>query len=171
MRLPLTAAACCLATFAQARPLERELPPKANACWERSYDAAHLASHPRQKVARIRLLHSPRNWQPGEGGSLYVMLYFNLRGRVNPGQSFDYQLSGFCKTAGQGLRCVPEWDAGSWRIERGPNGALDIRNAGITANPNPYDAEEVADDAVSLPAKPDDGLWRLSPASGRCEIE
>lgn len=171
MRLPFIALMLVSTAPAQARPLERELPPKENACWERSYDAAHLASHPRQKVTNIRLLHSPRNWQSGEGGSLYVMLYINLRERVNAGQNFDYQLSGFCRAAGQGLRCVPEWEAGRWRIERGPNGTLDIRNAGITANPNPYDAEEIADDAVSIPATPDDGLWRLSPASGRCEIE
>lgn len=171
MRALLTVVLCCLAAAAQARPLERELPPKGNACWERSYDAAHLAGHPRQKVAKIRLLHSPRNWQPGGAGGLYVMLYVNLRARVNPGQGFDYQLSGVCRAAGQGLRCVPEWEAGSWWIERGPDGTLDIRNAGIIANPNPYDAEEIADDAVSIPAKPDDGLWRLSPASGRCEIE
>ncbi|WP_332680826.1 hypothetical protein [Bosea sp. (in: a-proteobacteria)] len=171
MRLPLIFALMLAAMTAQARPLELELPPKQAACWERSYDAVHLASHPRQKLAKIRLLHSPEIWQPGEGGSVYVMLYINLRERVKPAQGFDYQLSGFCRAAGQGLHCVPEWEAGSWRIGRGPNGTLDIRNAGIIANPNPYDAEEVADGAVRIPARPDDGTWRLSPASGKCELE
>jgi len=172
MRLPLVfALVLAAAATAQARPLERELPLKQGACWERRYDAAHLAAHPKQKVAQIRLLHMPESWQPGQGGSFYVVLYMNLRERVKPDQNFDYSLSGFCKPAGQGLRCVPEWEAGSWRIERGPNGTLDIRNAGITANPNPYDAEEIADGAVRLPAKPDDGTWRLTPASGKCEIE
>ncbi len=171
MRLPLIVLMLALAGSAQARPLERELPPKANACWERSYGAAHLGKHPRQKVARIRLLHAPESWQPGEGGSVYIMLYISLRERLKPEQNFDYQLGGFCRAAGQGLRCVPEWDAGSWRIERGPNGALDIRNAGIIANPNPYDAEEIADGAVQIPARPDDGVWRLSPASGTCQLE
>ena len=52
-----------------------------------------------------------------------------------------------------------------------PQGALDIRNGGIVANPNPYDAEEIADGAVKIPAKPDDGLWRLMPATDACEIE
>lgn len=171
MRLPLVfALALSAAATVQARPLERELPPRAAACWERKYDEAHLRAHPRQLVTHIRLVHLPENWQPRQGGSFFVMLYFNLRQR-NAITGFDYQLSGFCKAAGQSLRCVPEWEAGSWRIERGPNGALDIRNAGITANPNPYDAEEIADDAVSIPAKPDDMLWRLSPAGGRCEIE
>ncbi|MGX1790431.1 hypothetical protein ACWIGM_27035 [Bosea sp. NPDC055332] len=171
MRLPLIAAICCLAALSQARPLERELPPTRAACWERVYDAGHLAAHPQQKVARIRLVHLPENWPEAGQGGFYVALYFNLRQRVKADQSFDYQLGGICKAAGQGMRCVPEWEAGSWRVERGPNGALDIRNAGITANPNPYDAEEIADGAVRIPAKPDDGLWRLSPASGPCGME
>lgn len=172
MRLCLTLIAIVLvAGPAQARPLERELPPAQAACWERVYDAAHLAAHPRQKVARIRLVHLPQSWPEAGQGSFYVALYLNLRERARPAQAFDYQLGGFCKASGQGLRCVPEWEAGSWRIERGPNGALDIRNAGIVANPNPYDAEEIADGAVRIPAKPDDGVWRLAPASGPCGME
>jgi hypothetical protein len=171
MRLPLIAAFCCLAALAQARPLERELPPARAACWERVYDAAHLASHPQQKVARVRLVHLPENWSEAGQGGFYVALYFNLRQRVRADQRFDYQLGGICKASDRGLRCVPEWEAGSWRIERGPNGALDVRNGGIVANPNPYDAEEIAEGAVRIPAKPDDGLWRLSPASGPCGIE
>lgn len=171
MRLPVTTAICCLAAVAQARPLERELPARRAVCWERVYDAAHLASHPQQKVARIRLVHLPQNWSETGQGGFYVALYVNLRQRAKVDQSFDYQLGGICKASGRGLRCVPEWEAGSWRIERGPNGALDIRNDGIIANPNPYDAEEIADGAVRIPAKPDDGLWRLSPASGPCGLE
>ncbi|MCP4563693.1 MAG: hypothetical protein GY873_05360 [Bosea sp.] len=171
MRLLLAAAICCLAAFAQARPLERELPPAKTACWERVYDADHLASHPQQKVARVRLVHLPQSWAEVGQGGFYVALYINLRQRVKPDQSFDYQLGGMCKASGQGLRCVPEWGAGSWRIERGPNGTLDVRNGGIIANPNPYDAEEIADGAAKIPAKPDDGLWRLSPAAGPCGLE
>lgn len=119
----------------------------------------------------IRLVHLPQRWPEAGPGAFYVALYLNLRQRVRPEQSFDYQLGGFCKASGQGLRCVPEWEAGSWRIERGPDGTLDLRNAGIVANPNPYDAEEIADGAVRIPARPDDGLWRLSPASGPCGME
>lgn len=171
MRLALAVAICSLSALAQARPLERELPPARAACWERSYDAGHLARHPQQKVARIRLVHLPQRWPEAGPGAFYVALYLNLRQRVRPEQSFDYQLGGFCKASGQGLRCVPEWEAGSWRIERGPDGALDLRNAGIVANPNPYDAEEIADGAVRIPARPDDRLWRLSPASGPCGME
>jgi hypothetical protein len=163
--------AVSLSSPADARPLEGELPPKRAACWERRYDAAHLAAHPRQKVSRIRLVHLPNDWKAEPSRGFYVVLYISLRQRVKATSDYDYQLSGFCKPRGQGVRCVPEWEAGSWRIERGPQGTLDIRNGGIVANPNPYDAEEIADGAVSIPAQPDDGVWRLKPALGECRIE
>ena len=164
-------ACLALAAPASARPLESELPPKRAACWERSYDAAHLAAHPQQKVSRIRLVHLPDDWKAAPSRGFFVVLYINLRQRAKATSDYDYQLSGFCKPRGQGVQCVPEWEAGSWRIERGPQGTLDIRNAGIVANPNPYDAEEIADNAVRIPARPDDAIWRLKPASDACRIE
>lgn len=163
MLIPVAAAA------AAERPLARELPPNRAACWERVYDEAHLKAHPRQLVAAVRLVHLPQTWQ-ARTGSFYVQLYFNLRER-RAITGYDFQLGGFCKPNGKALRCEPEWDAGTWRIERGPNGTLVVRNGNITVNPNPYDAEEIADNAARVRAKPDDGVWRLSPASGPCEIE
>jgi hypothetical protein len=159
----------CLVLPASARPLERELPPKHAACWERDYDAAHLKAHPGQLVASIRLVHLPDAVPPEPGGS-YVQFYINLRQR-NAVTGYDYQLGGFCRPNGKGLRCQPEWEAGSWRIDAGPGGTLDVRSDGIVANPNPYDAEEIADKAVKIPRKPDDMLWRLSPAKGPCELQ
>lgn len=163
--------ACVQTVFleaAAARPLERELPRGRQACWERSYDAAHLAAHPLQKVVRVRLLHLPGSWREQPYG-FYVQLSFKLRGSRSD-KAFDYQLGGFCKAAGNGLRCTPQWDAGAWRLSSAPGGALDVGNDGLIANPDPYDAEEIADDAVRIPAKPDDGVWRLTPARGRCEL-
>lgn len=163
--------ASALAAPAVARPLESELPPRRAACWERSYDAAHLAAHPRQKVSRIRLVHLPDDWKAEPSRGFFVVLYINLRQRIQATPGYDYQISGFCKPRGEGVHCVPEWEAGSWRIERGPDGTLDVRNGGIIANPNPYDAEEIADNAVAIPARPDDGIWRLGRASDACVIE
>ncbi len=166
----LAAQGWCLAS-AGARPLEEELPPTRAACWERRYDEAHLAAHPQQKVARIRLVHLPDTWRAEPSRGIYVALYIKLRRRVNAGAGYDYQLGGFCRPRGQGLHCVPEWEAGSWRLVQGPRGTLDIRNGDIVANPNPYDAEEIADGAVAIPARPDDRVWRLAPATGECRIE
>ncbi len=158
-----------LATPVLARPLERELPLRRNACWERSYDAAHLATHPRQKVTQVRLLHQPPldNSTPGQ---IYLQLHFNLRERKTD-SNYDYAYGGFCRASGQTVRCESEWAGGVFHVVRGPNGTLDVRNGGLIANPSNYDSEDIADNAVKLPAKPDDGTWRLSPATGECRVE
>jgi hypothetical protein len=141
--------------LAAGHPLEKELPTDRRACWERIYDEAHLKAHPKQKVTAIRLMH-----EPSDTDYFGVGLMFNLRKRIGA-EAFDYALYGFCKAKGAGLTCTPEWDAGTWRIERGPDGTLLIRNNGIIVNPSNYDAEEVAPGAVKINAKPDDQTWRL----------
>lgn len=154
---------------AVARPLDRELPLRRVACWERVYDAAHLAAHPRQTIAEIRLVHTPSP-DGGDAAGLYLQLYLNLRQRVS-NSAHDYKYGGFCKTQGRGLRCEAEWEAGVFTVEAGPNGALVVRNGGITANPLEYDSEDIADNAVKIPARPDDGIWSLRPAAGACRVE
>jgi hypothetical protein len=145
--------AAALIARAEARPLERQLPPSRMACWQRSYDAAHLARHPEQKVLRIRLVHPADD----DIGPTFMELQIDLVGRRTA-----YKLSGFCTARGQGLDCRPEWDAGSWRVEAGPGDTLDVVNGGLVLNPDSYVAEERAPDAVALPAAPDDRRWRLS---------
>jgi hypothetical protein len=161
------------AEAAGARPLEAELPRDRKACWERIYDAAHLAAHPWQKVVRIKLVHMPQSWREAEGGAFYVDLKMTLRKRRPGGHAFDYSLGAVCKADGASLLCVNEWDAGSWRIERAAGGGLVVRNGGgIIMNPSPYDAEEVADGAAPVPAAPDDRAWALEPSpDAACRIE
>lgn len=167
----IAALAAAMAQSAVARPLERELPLKRAACWERVYDAAHLSAHPRQKVAGIRLVHIATAEDQGPAG-VYLQLYFNLRQRRgNAGTAHDYKYGGFCKAAGFGLRCEAEWDAGVFTVEPGQRGDLLVRNRGIVANPLEYDSEDIADNAVKIPAKPDDGAWALKPAGSECKIE
>ncbi len=147
------------ATPALARPLEMQLPYGKEACWERSYDAAHLAAHPGQKVVGIKLAKVAESTDFPQTA---VTLYINLRKRTAESDGgYDYSNTAFCKGSGKALACENEYGLGKFRIEAAPNGGLIIRNPGIWANPNPYDAEEKADDAVSIPAKPDDGSWLL----------
>jgi hypothetical protein len=149
------------ADAATGRPLEAELPPARDTCYARTYDAAYLAAHPAQKVASVRLVHAP-----GDGpGPTFSFLDIRLRGGAK-----RYKLFGFCKASGSGLACAPEWDAGTWRLEKGPGGTLDVVNGGVTLNPLEFDAEEVAPDSVALPSAPDDRRWRLQrlPGSAPC---
>lgn len=137
---------------ARARPLEPQLPKDRAACYERTYDAAHLEAHPQQKVTRIRLIHPV---EQGEG-PMFVSLEFQLRRNTS-----IYKLFGYCEGKGGTLACAPEWAAGTWRIEVAPDGGLDVVNGNLTLNPENYDAEEIAPDAIAVPARPDDRRWRL----------
>lgn len=162
----LTAAFFALTLPVTAYPLEDVLPATTRTCWERVYDAAHLAAHPAQKVVAVRMMFGGVDVGRKRNDPVPVDLYFNLRKRKadNPDPaSYDYRLSAQCRAAGSGLRCVPEWDAGSWRIAKGQGGSLVLHNGGLIANPDNYDAEDIADDAVRIPARPDDRSWRLSP--------
>jgi hypothetical protein len=148
---------------------ESQLLPDRDACWERIYDDAHLKAHPRQQVVRIRLLHLPSRWPQPAQGVTFVELEMNLRTRTHGSDAFDYGLGGFCKPSPGGLRCEPEWHAGSWQIERGANGSLIVRNNDITVNPSSSAAEERSADAVTLKAADDEATWRLQRMSGACD--
>lgn len=168
----MTALVAAAPLGAGARPLEAELPRDGKACWERAYDEAHLAAHPKQQVTAIRLVHLPEDWQETENGRFYVSLRFKLRGKAGSGD-YAYSLGAFCGPSKGALVCKNEWDAGTWAIQRA-GGGLMIRNAGtIIANPIPYDAEEVADGAVRIKAEPDDKAWLLTSrtAGPSCKIE
>ena len=142
---------------------ESQLLPNRDACWERVYDDAHLKAHPMQQVVRIRLFHLPSRWPQPASGVTFVALEMNLRARTHGSDAFDYSLGGFCKPSHGGLRCEPEWRAGTCRIERGANGSLIVRNDDITVNPSSSAAEERSEDAVTLTAANDEAAWSLQP--------
>lgn len=161
--------AALLVPTATAMARGSELLPDRDACWERSYDDAHLKAHPRQQVVRIRLLHLPSRWPRPAPGMTFVELEMNLRARTHQGDAFDYSLGGFCRPRGGGLSCEPEWNAGTWRIERGPHGTLIVRNNDISVNPSSSAAEERSGDAVTLKAGDDEAAWQLRRMSGPCD--
>ena len=125
-----------------------------NSCWERTYDAARLASHPKQQVVNIRL-----SAESQDDGSVVAQLGINLRQRTGEGGKHDYTAFGYCKAKGARTTCSPEWDAGSFTIEMAKGGVL-VKNRGIIANPSNYDSEDISDKAVNL-GKSDDKAWLL----------
>lgn len=158
----LSALACSIATLcapAMAAPLEKQLPPGKDACWERIYDGAHLAAHPGQKVIAIKLVKLSES---PEKGTEAITLYLNLRKRgAESDNGYDYSNTALCKASGAGYACENDYGLGKFSIEASAKGGLVVRNPGIWANPNPYDAEEKSKEAVSIPARPDDGSWLL----------
>jgi hypothetical protein len=167
---PILAAPLLLASTPMVMAQSQVLPNR-DACWERIYDDAHLKAHPMQQVVRIRLFHLPSRWPQPASGVTFVALEMNLRTRTHANGRFDYSLGGFCKPSQGGLRCEPEWRAGTWRIEGGANGGLIVRNGDITVNPSPSAAEERSEDAVTLKAANDEAAWSLQPVTGPCDYD
>jgi hypothetical protein len=168
--IPMLAAPLILAATTTVMA-QSQLLPNRDTCWEHIYDDAHLKAHPRQQVVQIRLFHLPSRWPRPAPEVTFVELEMNLRGRTHRSDTFDYSLGGFCQPSHAGLRCEPEWRAGTWQIERGANGSLIVRNDDITINPTSSAAEERSKDAVTLKAANDEAAWQLQRMSGPCNYD
>ncbi len=153
------------ATQAEAESLSAMLKGKGgNSCWSRTYSAAELSSHPKQQVADMVLSSELQ-----EDGGFAVSIYANFRKRVR-NWTYDYAISGFCKPKGQGITCIPEWDAGTFVLEKGARGGLRVRNQNLMFNPSNFDSEEIAPNAVDM-SKSDDAIWLLFPADEKlCSV-
>lgn len=145
---------------AAARPLETELPVGGAVCYERAYTPGHLATHLKQQVTHIKLDVSSQDSQEGKE-TIAALVEVTLTGKSEP-----YDLSGFCTPDAKGLRCKPEWDAGTFRIDPAKEGGLLVTNQGMVFNPSGYDAEERAPGAIRLTG--DDKAWQI-PVAGECK--
>jgi hypothetical protein len=86
MRLPIVLAGALLGAVLPAHAVPGVLgrEPDAKACFERAYDAAHLAKNPRQTITRIRL---SVNREPIPGSTVTTprdYLRIELTGRGDP---------------------------------------------------------------------------------------
>lgn len=146
-----------------AWPMQKQFPTNRSTCYERIYDDAHLAKHPKQDVTRITLTFQPdtENIQTEEKYKLRLDIDIEVRGKKD-----IYTLGGFCQTATKGVLCTPEWDAGTFSVVAEKDGALLVTNHNMTFNPSNYDAEDIAPNAIQL--KGDDKAWRLSPGGKHC---
>jgi hypothetical protein len=155
MRLRFAIFILLLSFPALANPLEKELAAAANTCWERTYNAAHLSTHPQQLTQKIRL-----STEVQDDGSIVASIGIRPR---EPGGSglFDYVAFGYCTPKGSALRCAPDWDAGSFTLEKGAKGEMKIRNGHMIVNPFNYDSEDISDKALDL-GRSDDAVWLLA---------
>ncbi len=138
--------ACLLAAWPTASTAETRAPlftAEADACYGRVYDAAHLKSHPKQKVTSIHILRSldrrreAENWTPDaraeslqsfrEDGQSSVSAFVTFRDRKG---TFYNSLTCDRETR-EGVRCMIECDGGSFRLTRTSGNAVLLHNNGF----------------------------------------
>jgi hypothetical protein len=163
MRLKAVAAASLACILpAAAGPLDATFGK--NACYARSYDAAHLARHPRQTVAKLALTFAPANADGTRNAAARFELGFGFQ--LN-GAGGWYDGNAICARKGAGFACALEGDGGSFRLTPTKGGLrLDVVNRGGTdAAGNQINVE--GDDFGGF-GKPggDDLTFDLKPARG-----
>ncbi|MES2434775.1 MAG: hypothetical protein V4586_13250 [Pseudomonadota bacterium] len=90
-------------------------PPEAS-CFQRHYDAAHLAKHPQQQITDIALT-------PAEGQEVSTSLVVDISVKLR-GVAESYIGSAYCEPDAVGLSCGMEGDAGAFGLALREGGAL-----------------------------------------------
>jgi len=96
--------------------------PGGSGCWTRSYDAAHLAARPRQRVTSIVIAYRPvmQSKQKSTAGKFEVGIGLRVKG-----DGELYSRVAYCQPAGAGFSCSLESDGG--RINLSADGARGLR--------------------------------------------
>ena len=154
-RLILTASlAAALSLPAMAAPaaaasLFRDWQAGGPHCYARTYDAKHLAAHPRQLLTSFTLSDGPPGATRAKG-TLEISVSFTVRGRKEV-----YGTLGICRDGGASLRCGVEGDGGSFTVTRDGKGLL-LRIRRLATEGETFSPE--------VAVTSDDRLVRLHPA-------
>ena len=130
-------------------------------CFARSYDAAHLKRHPKQKVTALLLRleyhrHDPDPPHYPQGQRNY---YFRMAAKVK-GQQKTLHASGECVKGENAIGCGVECDGGGVAVERAPKGdAIIIRLDDRIRMTRGCDGDE--DNTIDLTPGADDKSFRL----------
>ena len=90
----------------------RELLSRPGACFARTYDAAHLRSHPRQTVRFFSISTAGAEWRNVEtGGGFVADVGVRFVGRRD-----TYRTAVVCNTSPRGGHCDVEGDGGSFEV-------------------------------------------------------
>jgi len=101
-----------------ATPSLRDDLTRDGACYARAYDAAHLASHPRQTVTKFYIGAAGPEWRATETpGHFNVAFGFRITGHRDL-----YSGIGICAPSGDDLACAVEGDGGEFTIARSGDG-------------------------------------------------
>ena len=134
---------------------------KTYACFVRRYDAAHLAQHPKQKVAAMKLLVEAEQEPQDKTTSYSFRLGVQYRDRPGHFDSSGYCNHGFAEDAGRDIRfdCGVDCDGGGINValSKDDKSAIVRLDRIVVWNRNKPDDE--AGDALSAGA--DDKIFRV----------
>jgi len=121
-------------------------------CYARSYDAAHLAAHPEQRVNSFHLGDASPEWDAvAQGQQFHVAFGFTLTGGADV-----YSGVAVCEPAGASVRCDVEGDGGSFTLEH-EGDALRVAIARLEAEgPNDFSGDLAASDDTVFVLPPAD---------------
>ena len=170
----LLAALLAAPAFAQEKkssPLPNHLPVRVEACFGRTYNAAHLREHPRQRVTSFHIL---RDFEPdrhaeteplsradmidSDGNNGYIALKAYLRLRDRKGVYSNYFN---CGRSEKGVvQCYIECDGGTFLV-RPSGGSLLIENQGFVVVGGCGASDEDFENPVEVRPGADDKTFRL----------
>jgi hypothetical protein len=138
----------------------------ATACFVRTYDAAHLAAHPQQKVRQVLFLFRASEIQEDNFVSYTFITGFRVKGRA--GRLDTSGSCGHARLEGEGpithLNCGVDCDGGGVRVEvvEGNKSILMRMDNGVSVEPaatrmNPDEPPQ----RIGLPTGADDKVFRL----------
>lgn len=141
----------------------RKLFVDASGCYARTYDAAHLAAHPRQRVtsmtvARMTAFRGPKETWSVEGD--YLILRLTLRGKGPKRATGGATCSGLTEEGR--LRCWSDvCDGGSLQVTAAPGGRLRLTLDSFALSGCGGEEEDAGE--VVLSAASDDTAFLLDP--------
>ncbi len=123
--MPLSRCMQAIVLLAAATPFPSAAMAAVSAgCYERSYDAAHMAGHPRQSVTRIAVeVKTPGGVEPYAASA---SLSARMRGRKT-----RMYTGGDCMAEGEGLSCAMDDDSGSFLLTQNGGGLKLVNTADI----------------------------------------
>jgi hypothetical protein len=131
---------------------------RANACFGRTYDAAHLARHPRQKVQQIEVAFA-------KGGRQTAAAFEVSLGLVAKGNARRFASPASCSAEADGAVCKLESDGGTFRLKGGHGSGMTLQVIGNGLR------MEGATFFEAGGAASDDNLFALSPVAwNRCRV-
>jgi len=152
-----------IADFAKRMFATKSFDEKTSACFMRSYDAAHLARHPKQTVSAMRMLISAEKLEGDESLSYAFKLGAKFRDRKGDYASAmdcGYAYMSEVKREGVRVSCKESCEGGGIEIALAPDGKavivkLDSINLWLADNPQDADAQ------FALNGGADDKVFRL----------